>query len=211
MQEVTLVLATQNKNKIREISALLQDYPVRIMNLDDFGPKPAPVEDADTFEGNAFLKASHYACILGRPTLADDSGLMIEALGGAPGVHSARWAGEKATDAGKCALILEQMEGQTKRRASFVCALVLAVPAGPALTWTGRIDGELTTEPHGFNGFGYDPIFFYPPLKKTLAELSPAEKGRVSHRGRALAEFKSEFDKVLIWLDERLKEAGSPC
>ena len=181
---------------------LLAGQPIQIMGLDDFDPTAVPAEDADTFEENAYLKASFYARILGLPALADDSGLMVEALGGAPGVHSARWAGESATDAEKCELLLKKMEGRKNRRASFVCALVLAVPTGQALTWVGRCDGELTTQPRGFNGFGYDPIFYYPPLKRTFAELTRAEKGEVSHRGLALAEFKSDFEKVLRWLDQ---------
>ncbi|MBW2090993.1 MAG: XTP/dITP diphosphatase [Deltaproteobacteria bacterium] len=211
MQEHKLIVATQNKNKIKEIADILADQPIEIMNLGDFGPTPIPDEDGDTFEDNAYIKASFYARVLGFPALADDSGLMVEALDGAPGVHSARWAGESATDAEKCALLLKQMEGRQVRRASFVCALVLAVPSGAALTWIGRCDGELTTEPRGFNGFGYDPIFLYPPLKRTFAELTRAEKGRVSHRGRALAEFKSEFRKVLTWLDQRMNEIRDPC
>ncbi len=202
MREYKLVAATQNKNKIKEIMDLLAGQPIQIMGLDDFDPTAVPAEDADTFEENAYLKASFYARILGLPALADDSGLMVEALGGAPGVHSARWAGESATDAEKCELLLKKMEGRKNRRASFVCALVLAVPTGQALTWVGRCDGELTTQPRGFNGFGYDPIFYYPPLKRTFAELTRAEKGEVSHRGLALAEFKSDFEKVLRWLDQ---------
>jgi XTP/dITP diphosphohydrolase len=206
MEQFTLVLATRNPGKTREIRHLLQHHPIKLMNLEDFGPTPEPREDADTFEENAFRKAHFYARILGLPALADDSGLKVEALGGEPGVRSSRWAGEDATDEGRCALLLERMKGQGQRRAAFVCALVLAVPAGPALTWVGRCEGELTTEPRGANGFGYDPIFFYPPLGRTFAELSIEEKDRISHRGRALAEFKSELDKVLVWLRRRLGE-----
>ena len=206
MERFTLVLATRNPGKTREIRHLLQHHPIELMNLEDFGPTPEPREDADTFEENAFRKAHFYARILGLPALADDSGLEVEALGGEPGVRSSRWAGEDATDEKRCALLLERMKGQDQRRATFVCALVLAVPAGPALTWVGRCEGELTREPRGANGFGYDPIFFYPPLGRTFAELSAEEKDRISHRGRALAEFKSELDKVLVWLRRRLGE-----
>jgi len=208
--EPIIVLATKNQGKTTEIRELLAEQPVRIMNLTDFGPTPEPIEDAPTFEDNAYHKAWFYARILGFPALADDSGLVIEALGGRPGVHSARYAGENASDEERCAKILSEMTGQSDRRAAFVCALVLAVPSGPGLTWVGRCQGEITAEPRGRNGFGYDPIFYYPPLKKTFAEMTREEKNRVSHRGAALAEFKSEFDKVLIWLRQRLAETRSP-
>jgi XTP/dITP diphosphohydrolase len=185
---------------------LLQDRPIALLSLEDFGPTPEPREDADTFEENAYGKAHFYARILGLPALADDSGLEVEALGGEPGVRSSRWAGEDATDKERCARLLDRMKGQSQRRAAFVCALVLAVPSGPALTWLGRCEGELAAEPRGTNGFGYDPIFFYPPLGRTFAELAAEEKNRVSHRGRAMAEFASELDKVLVWLRLRLGE-----
>jgi len=208
--EPIIVLATKNQGKTTEIRELLAEQPVRIMNLTDFGPTPEPIEDAPTFEDNAYHKAWFYARILGFPALADDSGLVIEALGGRPGVHSARYAGENASDEERCAKILSEMTGQSDRRAAFVCALVLAVPSGPGLTWVARCQGEIAAEPRGRNGFGYDPIFYYPPLKKTFAEMTREEKNRVSHRGAALAEFKSEFDKVLIWLRQRLAETRSP-
>jgi len=208
--EPILVLATKNQGKTREIRELLADQPVRIMNLTDFGPTPEPIEDAQTFEDNAYHKAWFYARILGFPALADDSGLVVETLGGRPGVHSARYAGENAADEDRCAKVLAEMAGQSDRRAAFVCALVLAVPSGPGLTWVGRCQGEISAEPRGRNGFGYDPIFYYPPLKKTFAEMTGDEKNRVSHRGLALAEFKSEFEKVLIWLGQRLAETRPP-
>jgi XTP/dITP diphosphohydrolase len=206
MERFTLVLATRNQGKTREIRRLLQDRPIALLSLEDFGPTPEPREDADTFEENAYGKAHFYARILGLPALADDSGLEVEALGGEPGVRSSRWAGEDATDKERCARLLDRMKGQSQRRAAFVCALVLAVPSGPALTWLGRCEGELAAEPRGTNGFGYDPIFFYPPLGRTFAELAAEEKNRVSHRGRAMAEFASELDKVLVWLRLRLGE-----
>jgi len=207
MEKVTLVLATTNPGKTREIKNLLQGHSIELLNLTDFGPTPKPAEDEDSFEENAYQKAYFYARILGFPALADDSGLVVEALGGEPGVHSARWAGEEATDAERCSRLLERMAGKTDRKAAFVCGLVLAVPTGPALTWVGRCEGEITTAPQGSNGFGYDPIFYYPPLGRTFAELTAEEKNRVSHRGLALAEFKSELDKVLIWLRRRLDES----
>ena len=205
-----IVLATNNKNKVNEIKDLLKDAPVEIKCLADYGPLPEVIEDGDTFDDNAYKKASHYARVLGLPCLADDSGLVVEALDGRPGVHSARFAGENATDMEKCDKLLKEMEGKKNRKAYFACVLSLATPGGPALTWEGRCDGEITTERHGESGFGYDPVFFFPEFGKTFAEVSMEEKNRVSHRGRALAEFSAEFDKVLTWLGHRLMEQKPP-
>ena len=195
-----LVLATRNKGKTIEIRERLQNYPVDIKNLDDFGPIPAIEEDGDTFDENAYKKASLTAKYLGFPALADDSGLVVEALGGRPGVHSARYAGADATDEQRCAKLLEEMAGVRDRRARFECVISIAVPAGPALTYEAACQGTITDQPIGQNGFGYDPIFFYSPLEKTFAQLSVAEKSRVSHRGIALRELCEEFDKVMAWL-----------
>jgi XTP/dITP diphosphohydrolase len=199
-----LVLATRNPGKTREIRELLKHFPVRIKNLDDFGPTPDVEEDGLTFDENAFKKASFTAKILGLPALADDSGLEVEALDGAPGVHSARYAGPSATDEEKIAKLLQDMEGKTNRAAAFMCVISIAVPSGVALTYEGRCEGLIADAPAGDNGFGYDPVFYYPPLKRTFAQLSSEEKNRVSHRGKALAELKEEFDKVLIWIRQRL-------
>jgi XTP/dITP diphosphohydrolase len=199
-----LVLATQNPGKTREIQELLKDFPVTIKNLDDFGPIPEVKEDGATFDDNAFKKASFTAKVLGLPALADDSGLEVEALGGAPGVHSARYAGPSATDQERMAKLLREMERKTNRAAAFMCVISIAVPSGVALTYEGRCEGLIAEAPAGENGFGYDPVFYYPPLKKTFAQLSAAEKNRVSHRGTALAELRAEFDKVLIWIRQHL-------
>ncbi|MDY6836503.1 MAG: XTP/dITP diphosphatase [Thermodesulfobacteriota bacterium] len=199
-----LVLATQNPGKTREITELLKDFPVIIKNLDDFGPIPNVEEDGATFDENAFKKASFTAKVLGLPALADDSGLEVEALGGAPGVHSARYAGPSATDQERMAKLLQEMEGKTNRAAAFMCVISIAVPSGVALTYEGRCEGVIAEAPAGENGFGYDPVFYYPPLRKTFAQLSGEEKNRVSHRGTALAELKEEFDKVLVWIRQHL-------
>lgn len=206
MEPITLVIATRNRAKSSEIRALLKDFPVEIKDVADFGPIPEPIEDGLTFEENAYKKALFTARVLGLPALADDSGLEVEALAGAPGVRSARYAGDDATDADNNRKLLQAMEGQSNRKARFVCVLSLAVPMGPALTYEATCDGEITTEPRGSFGFGYDPVFFYPPMGKTFAEMSPEEKAQVSHRGRALREFREEFDKVLVWLRQRLAE-----
>jgi XTP/dITP diphosphohydrolase len=201
---ITLIIATRNKGKTAEIRDLLNDFPVIIKNFDDFGPIPQVEEDGDTFDENAYKKASFAARMLGLPALADDSGLLVEALGNAPGVHSARYAGEDATDEERCAKLLHEMEGKTNRKAAFECVISIAVPTGAALTYEARCEGLITEKPSGTSGFGYDPIFYYPPLKKTFAELTRKEKSRVSHRGKALRELRSEFDKVLIWIRQNM-------
>jgi len=197
---ISIVIATRNKGKTAEIREMLKDFSVNIKDLDDFGPIPEIEEDGDTFDENAYKKASVTARILGIPALADDSGLLVESLGGAPGVYSARYAGAKATDKQRGEKLLEEMKGKTNRKAAFECVISIAVPSGPALTYEASCEGLITEEPAGQNGFGYDPVFFFPPLKKTFAELTRTEKSRVSHRGKALSELKEEFDKVLTWI-----------
>ena len=198
---MTLVLATHNKGKTTEIRELLKDRPIIIKNLSDFGPIPPIEEDGTTFDENAYKKASLTARYLGFPALADDSGLVVEALGGAPGVFSARYAGEEASDQERCAKLLRELGDNPNRRAKFECVISIAVPSGPALTYEASCEGIILTEPAGENGFGYDPVFYYPPLEKTFAQLSIEEKSRVSHRGKAVRELHAEFDKVLTWLE----------
>ena len=205
MQEtLTLVIATGNPGKTAEIRDLLRGFPINIKNLDNFGPIPPVVEDGDTFDENAYKKASFVSRILGLPALADDSGLVVEALGGAPGVYSARYAGENATDRQRYTKLLDEMKGRADRQAVFECVLSLAVPTGAALTYEGRCQGLVAEKPAGSGGFGYDPVFYYPPLKKTFGELSREAKSRISHRGKALGELKAEFDKVLIWIRQNM-------
>ncbi len=196
-----LVLATTNKGKLKEMRELLKDFPVEIKGLDDFGPIPEVIEDGETFDENAYKKASFTARILGYPALADDSGLCVDALDGAPGVYSARYAGEGATDAQNVEKLLRVMDREENRRASFQCLISIAIPTGPALTYEGRCEGVLTREPVGDNGFGYDPLFYFPEFGKTFAQLNMEEKAKVSHRGKALAEVISEMDKIMEWLD----------
>ena len=205
-----IVLATSNKNKLKEIQERLKKFPVAIKSLADFGPMPEPVEDGVTFDENAYKKAFHYAKVLGLPCLADDSGLVVDALGGRPGVYSARYSGPEATDWGNCEKLLGEMADQSNRSAHFICVLSLATPAGPALTWEGRCDGELLSGRRGESGFGYDPLFFCPELGKTFAEATMEEKGGVSHRGRALAQFAAEFEQVQVWIRQRMAEIKPP-
>jgi XTP/dITP diphosphohydrolase len=201
-----LVLATTNQNKVREFKQFVSAFPVEIKSLSDFGPLPGIIEDGSSFDENAYKKAHHYAKVLGLPAIADDSGLVVEALDGAPGVYSARYAGENATDRDNCEKLLKELGSQQNRRAHFVCVLSIAVPSGPALTYEGSCHGTILTEARGTSGFGYDPLFYYEPLQKTFAELSLEEKNRVSHRGKVLAELSSEFDKVMKWLEQRKLE-----
>ena len=199
-KEIPLVIATGNPGKITEIQELLTGFPIAIKSLADFGQIPPVEEDGETFDDNAYKKAGFTAKILGLPALADDSGLMVEALGGAPGVYSARYAGENATDAQRVAKLLHEMKDQTNRKAAFECVISVAVPSGPALTYEGQCEGLIAEKPLGQNGFGYDPVFFYPPLNKTFGQMTIEEKSHVSHRGKALNDLKQEFDKVLIWI-----------
>ena len=202
--KIPLVIATGNPGKIIEIQELLTGFPIEIKSLDDFGAIPDVVEDGETFDENAYKKASFTARILGLPALADDSGLMVEALGGAPGVLSARYAGAGATDEQRVAKLLKEMQGHTHRHATFECVISIAVPSGPALTYEARCEGLIAEQPAGRKGFGYDPIFFYPPLNKTFGQMTIAEKGEVSHRGKALKQLRQEFDKVLIWIHRHM-------
>ncbi|MEW6672443.1 MAG: XTP/dITP diphosphatase [Thermodesulfobacteriota bacterium] len=201
---ITIVIATRNLGKKAEIKKLLKGFPVDIKTLDEFGPVPEIEENGKTFEENAYKKAGFIAKILGMPALADDSGLVVEALDGRPGVHSARYAGEDATDQQRCQNLLREMEGRTDRRAAFECVISIAVPSGPALTYEGRCEGLIAPSASGSGGFGYDPIFFYPPAGKTFAEMTAEEKNSVSHRGRALRDLHGEFEKVMVWIRRHL-------
>ena len=166
-----LVLATTNQNKVREFKAFVSEFPVEVKSLGDFGPLPEVIEDGSTFDENAYKKALHYAKVLGVPAIADDSGLVVEALSGAPGVRSARYAGDGASDQDNCRKLLADMEGETNRKASFVCVLSIAMPSGPALTYEASCEGTILDAPRGSNGFGYDPLFYYEPYGKTFAEI----------------------------------------
>ena len=180
-----LVVATTNQGKLREINAILNSAPVELVMLDAFPDIPEPEETGDTFAENARLKALYYAAATGLPSVADDSGLEIAALGNAPGVHSARWYG---TDyAIKFAKIYELLreQGVASSAARFVCHVALAHEGQILYETAGTVEGTIAPEPKGTNGFGYDPIFFYPPFGVTLGELDLDRKGTLSHRGKA--------------------------
>lgn len=201
-----LVLATKNRGKVSEFKDLFRGFDFEVKSLNDFGPIPPVIEDGETFEDNAVKKAQFTAKVLGLPAIADDSGLTVKALEGEPGIFSARYAGEGSTDEANNIKLLRTMKGIEQREAAFICILAIAVPRGPALIYEGTCEGLITQEIRGAQGFGYDPIFYYPPLNKTFAQMPAAEKNGVSHRGRAMAELKGELDKVLIWLRQRLAE-----
>ncbi|MBA3029842.1 MAG: XTP/dITP diphosphatase [Desulfobacteraceae bacterium] len=201
---ITLVIATGNQGKVLEIQSLLKNYPVTLKCLNDFGPIPPVIEDGETFDDNAYKKASFTANILGFPALADDSGLVVEALSGAPGVHSARYGGKGLNDEARCRKLLKEMENIENRKAHFQCVVSIAVPGGPALTYEATCEGLISMEMTGQNGFGYDPVFYYPPLKKSFAQMTLEEKNQISHRGKTLHEIQDEFEKILKWIQQQL-------
>ena len=182
-----IVLAPKNKGKIKEMRELLAPMNIEVLSLADFSPVDDAEENGATFAENAMLKARYYFAHTGTPCLADDSGLEVDALGGRPGVYSARYSGENATDAANNAKVLREMEGieKDKRTARFRCAMAL-VGEGIELTTDGTCEGTLLTEERGQGGFGYDPIFYVPKFDRTLAEMSSEEKNSISHRGAAV-------------------------
>ena len=183
----TLLLATSNQHKLEELRAILSDLPFKLFSLQDLQVDMAVEETGATFAENAELKARAYAQASGMLTLADDSGLEIDALGGAPGIRSARYLGRETTYEERFRRILAQLNGLPvdRRTARFRCAIALVDPSGSTRIVEGVIEGVIAAMPSGKNGFGYDPIFFVPELGKTLAELAPEQKNRISHRGRA--------------------------
>ena len=181
-----LVLATRNANKLEEIRDVLGLDPHTVKSSFDYPQIPDVVEDKDTLEGNAIKKATTIAAATVCWALADDSGLEVDALGGAPGVYSARYAGEHCSYMDNCNKLLFELDGQTNRRARFRTVLALVNLVGEVRTIEGAMDGVITTSMRGNDGFGYDPVFIPEGYELTYAELDPDEKNRISHRGRAL-------------------------
>ncbi len=189
------ILATKNKNKAREFSQILGDE-YEIITRDEAGLSDVEVvEDGLTFEENAIKKARAVYAASGIPVIADDSGLCVTALGDAPGVYSARYAGKHGDDEANLNKVLAELEGKTDRSAKFVCAIAF-VEEYSAKTFVGRCYGEITKEKKGENGFGYDPVFYIKEYKKTMAELSPEIKNKISHRAKACLALKEELDKT---------------
>jgi len=195
-----LLVASHNKGKVREYAEILGDLGIAWLTLDEAGVTEDVAETEDTFRGNAVLKATAYARQTGLLTLADDSGLEVDALGGRPGVLSARYGGPGTTAVDRYRLLLEELRGvPTERRtARFHCVTALAAPDGTLLgTADGVCEGVITPGPSGDGGFGYDPVFYLPPYGLTMAQLDAAEKNRISHRGRAAAAIAPLLHRVL--------------
>jgi len=192
-----VVLASKNPKKLIEMQQILSAQGVEVMLQSDAGVDIDVEETGTTFEENAHLKAKAVMEATGLPAVADDSGLMVDALNGAPGVWSARYGGKELDDVGRYKLLLENMRGQLDRKCRFVSAICCAFPNGDVVTARGECPGTLSYAPQGEGGFGYDPIFFVPSLKKTFSMLTQEEKNAISHRGRALAEFKIKLENYL--------------
>lgn len=191
------VLATQNQKKLREMSDILSGFGVEVVTPKSLGIDLEVEETGTTFAENAMLKAKAICAAADLPAIADDSGLCVDALAGAPGVYSARYGGEGLDDVGRYRLLLENLRGQTTRTAHFACAIACAFPNGDTLTAEGKVEGTIAYAPMGEGGFGYDPIFFYPPLRKTFGQLTAEEKHGISHRGKALEVFVKDLATYL--------------
>ena len=195
-----VVLASKNKHKLVEISKITEKFGIELILQSELGVDIDVEETGTTFEENSFIKAEAVMKATGLPALADDSGIAVDALNGEPGVYSARYGFDDTLDDwGRLQLLLKNTEQvpDGRRQAQFVCVITMVTPENQVIQARGEIHGELTRAPRGVNGFGYDPIFYYPPFGKTTAEMSPEEKNQVSHRGQALRMF---YDKM--------KEAG---
>ena len=190
---IEIVLATRNAHKVAEVQRIVDSIcsDITVLDLSAWPDAPEVVEDAPTFAGNALLKARALAAHTGKPTMADDSGICVDALNGMPGIFSARWSGTHGNDAQNLQLLLDQMSDvpDSRRGAQFTCAVALATPDGDERVVEGVVDGEIVRAPRGHDGFGYDPIFQPYGFDRTTAELSAQEKDAISHRGQALRAF----------------------
>ena len=191
-----LVLASKNEKKLREMDEILSALGIEVISEAQAGVDVDVEETGTTFEENSLLKARAVMEASGLPAIADDSGLCVDALGGAPGVYSARYGGPGLDDVGRYRLLLENMKGQP-RGARFVSVITCCFPNGDVLTARGECPGTIAFAPMGEGGFGYDPVFFIPGLKKTFAQLTPEEKNAISHRGLALRAFREKLEEYL--------------
>lgn len=191
------VLASHNQGKLAEMQRILGQLGVEVVLQSELGLALEPEETGTTFTENARIKAEAFMQASGLPAIADDSGLCVDALNGAPGVYSARYGGEGLDDTGRCRLLLENMKGQMPRTAKFVSVITCCFPSGDVLTARGECPGTIAFAPQGEGGFGYDPVFFVPPLKKTFAQLTAEEKNAISHRGKALEVFQVKLKEYL--------------
>ena len=191
------VLATHNPGKLREMGEILKDFGIEVVSPRDLGITVDVEETGTTFAENAMLKAKAICKEANLPAIADDSGLCVDALNGAPGVYSARYGGEGLDDRGRYMLLLSSLRGAPTRAAHFACAVACAFPNGDTLTAEGRCDGSIAYAPLGEGGFGYDPVFLLPGTGKTFGQLTQEEKSAVSHRGRALKDFAGKLEAYL--------------
>ena len=192
-----MVLASKNAHKLTEMSAILSQVGIEVVLESDVGVDVDVEETGTTFEENAAIKATAVMQATGLPAIADDSGLCVTALGGGPGVYSARYGGEGLNDAQRYQLVLQNLQGQVDRSAKFVSCICCAFPNGDVITARGECPGLITYSPRGSGTFGYDPIFLVPEKRKTFAEMEGEEKNAISHRGVALQKFKVELEKYL--------------
>ena len=193
-----ILVGTTNAGKLREVTTVLANLPLQFVSLGSLATRPKVVEDGTSFEENALKKARTLSDFSGYVTLADDSGLEVSVLGGAPGIYSARYGGEEGNDYKNNELLLRELAGfpQDKREARFVCVIALCMPrglGGKEWLFRGECEGRIAIAPKGERGFGYDPLFIYPPMGLTFAELDPETKNRISHRGKALRKLKEEL------------------
>jgi XTP/dITP diphosphohydrolase len=194
-----VLVATLNPGKLREVRGVLADLPIELAGLDEHSDWPHAVEDGETFEENAVIKARHYAALSGTYVLADDSGLEVDALGGAPGVHSSRYAGSERNAQANNAKLVAALAGvpAERRAARFHCVVALAFGSEILATASGTFEGRIVDQPAGNKGFGYDPHFFVPEYAMTAAQLPPETKNRISHRGQALQSIRPVIERLL--------------
>ena len=195
MKEDEIIIATKNSGKFEEFRSLLSKYFKNIYSLNDFKDIPEIIEDGKSFEENAQIKANIVCKKFGKLTLADDSGLVVDSLNGDPGIFSARYAGEGASDDDNIDKLLNELGDNKVRSARFVCSLVLVSLSSENRVFNGVCSGTITTEKIGNNGFGYDPVFFVPEFGRTMAELDPQEKNSISHRAKAVSKLISYLEK----------------
>lgn len=193
-----LIIATKNQGKVKDFKQLFAGYGVEVVSLLDLSePVPDIEENGSTFKENAATKAETISQLFQLPVLADDSGLVVDSLGGRPGIYSARYAGESKSDKANVEKLLKELKGKKtdERQARFICVLAIARPGHETLFTEGRCEGEITEKPYGTNGFGYDPVFCPSGMERTMAELSLEEKNQISHRRQAINELKEEISR----------------
>ncbi|MEO2082546.1 MAG: RdgB/HAM1 family non-canonical purine NTP pyrophosphatase [Desulfurobacteriaceae bacterium] len=196
-----IVFATKNRGKVKEAAEKLREFGIEVVPLSELGDFPAPEETGETFCENAYEKAVYYSGLVGEPVIAEDSGLVVDALGGRPGVYSSRFAGEGASDEENNRKLVEELKklGLDSSPARYVSFVFLSFPEGMGLWSEGRVEGRVITVPRGEGGFGYDPLFVPEGFDRTMAELPLEEKNRISHRGKALSKLADLIKGVKKW------------